>query len=436
MRKSKSVILAFILLTVIISSCSKKTIEPQPSDTNPVITTPETPVVNYVTAEPRRSLPYTLITIKGKNFGTEAQYIKVEFNGATTTAFSALPNQITVEVPRLAKTGKISVTAFGVTSTTAEDFVVLSATQSSFAGSTGGRITGDALGNIYVLEGNVINKISASGTSSVFFKLDANSYRSLSNFTLDANGNLFVAFDSNQIYKITPAGVATVFAGSGLSYSAIDGTGTAAGFFQIRSMVADAAGNVYVGDLGRIRKITAGGVVTTLVGNGNVSGSYTTGFADGPAGTARVAVTYGMVVDADGGLYIDDHRSIRKVSADGAVTTIAGNGTAGFVDSWNIAAQFYSPTAMAFDSNGNLFILDNQVSGSTYVYSIRMMSKSKYVSTFMKTTVAASTLNPPYLNGVIGTATTLNPISLTFDAVGNLYVLNAGVGLISKIVFN
>jgi sugar lactone lactonase YvrE len=116
---------------------------------------------------------------------------------------------------------------------------------------------------------------------------------------------------NNRIRKISSDGVVTTLAGSGTSGFA-DGTGTAARFYSPYGVAVDSGGNVYVADSGnaRIRKISSGGVVTTLAGGG------TSGFADGTGMAARFNLPYGVAVDSAGNVYVGDYLffRIRKIS--------------------------------------------------------------------------------------------------------------------------
>ena len=148
---------------------------------------------------------------------------------------------------------------------------------------------------------------------------------------IDTAGNLYVADGENhRIRKVTPEGVVSTLAGSGStgceSGGFADGEGNSARFHHPCGIAMDAAGNLYVADTynNRIRKVTPEGVVSTLAGSKR-------GFADGEGSAARFYVPSGIAIDAAGNLYVADegnHR-IRKVTPGGVVSTLAGGGEGG-----------------------------------------------------------------------------------------------------------
>jgi hypothetical protein len=235
---------------------------------------------------------------------------------------------------------------------------------------------------------------------------------------LDAAGNLYVADNFNHaIRKVTPEGVVTTLAGTGAAGNT-DGNGSVAKFRNPSYLAVDDQGNVYVSDSGnhRIRKITPAGVVSTLAGS-------TVGRVNGTGTATKFSDPRGLVFDAAGNLYVadSDNRSIRMITSAGVVTTIAGNGVAGYVDATGTNARFDDPTGLAIDGAGNLYIADN------HNRRIRKMTPAGVV-----TTIAGSgTIGTA--NGT-GTAASFNALEgLALDAAGNLYVADPGTHRIRKI---
>ncbi len=171
----------------------------------------------------------------------------------------------------------------------------------------------------------------------------------------DVSGNVYVCdADNHRIRKITPAGVVTTLAGSTQGFA--DGTGAAAQFNFPQGIVVDASGNVYVADYNnhRIRRITPAGVVTTLAGSG-VPGS-----ADGTGVAAQFDQPTGLALDTTGKLYIADrgNNRIRMLwLTNGGVQTIAGS-TMGYTDAAGTLAQFNRPQGLVVDASGNIYVSD------------------------------------------------------------------------------
>src|SRR5438094_666299 len=155
------------------------------------------------------------------------------------------------------------------------------------------------------------------------------------------------------------AGITTVV-GSVAGFSGDGGLATAAQLYGTQGVAVDAAGNLYIFDEGsaRVRKVTPAGIISTIAGNG------TRGFnGDGGPATAAQVNPSGLAVDAAGNLYIAGSARVRKVTPDGIISTVAGNGTPGFSGDGGPAtsAQLNGPAALAVDAVGNLFIADNNV---------------------------------------------------------------------------
>lgn len=221
----------------------------------------------------------------------------------------------------------------------------------------------------------------------------------------DSLGNFFIADSGNKrIRKMSADGNVTTFAGSTTGNT--DATGIAAQFNTISAIAIDSADNIYVSDYGNysIRKITPQGVVTTLAGG-------TSGNTDGQGTAARFAKPWGIVIDKTNNLYVtdSDNHNIRKITPSGQVTTIAG-GVQGYADGNGLSAQFYIPRDIVIDSKNNLYVADSINN------SIRKISTNGDVTTFAGSTTAGST------DGIGSSAAFFVPYSLCIDSKDSLYV--------------
>ncbi|AHJ99022.1 hypothetical protein Hsw_3427 [Hymenobacter swuensis DY53] len=282
----------------------------------------------------------------------------------------------------------------------------------------------DNQGNVYVADtgNNCIRKITptgevttlAGGSAEGFVNGPAASARFYGpiDVALDGGGNLLVADYANHcIRKITPAGVVSTFAGTGVA-GYTDGNASKAQFNGPSGLTVDEQGTVYVADGENycIRKITAAGIVSTLAGNG------TRGFADGPGSTAQFRGPEGLVLDRKGTLYVADFAGyrIRKVTTNGTVSTVAGTGIRGYADGAGNTAQFAAPTGVTFDSQGNLYVADT---GNNCV---RKITPAGEVST------VAGTRTMGFADGTVDKAQFINPSGLTIDTKGTLYLTEYG----------
>jgi RHS repeat-associated protein len=242
-----------------------------------------------------------------------------------------------------------------------------------------------ATGIITTIAGNGTAGFSGDGGPATSAKLDLPSA-----IALDSAGNLYIADTQNdRIRKVTlSTGIITTVAGSGngsVFFSGDGGAATSASLYYPQGVALDAAGNIYISDGNnqRIRKVTiATGIITTIAGNG------TQGYAGdgGPATSASFYYPQGIAVDGAGNVYIADqsnHR-LRKITAStGTITTIAGNGTAGFSGDGGPAtsAELY-PYDIALDAAGNIYVPDT---GNTRIRVIGQINPAKSTPTLALT---------------------------------------------------
>jgi|GEM_PF-6169177 len=245
------------------------------------------------------------------------------------------------------------------------------------------------------------NYASVDGTG-----LGANFYMP-DDIVLDASGNMYVSdFGSNKIRKITPIGVVTTLAGSGVTGSA-NGNGLNASFNHPRGLAIDATGNVFVADRDNnvIRKITPSGDVTTYAG----SGAW--GSTNGASGNARFNSPNGVAVDASGNLFVTDGNNnlIRKIDTNGNVSSFA---------------SVANPFGIAIDAASNLYVTDRD---NNLVHKI---ASNGVVTTLAGTGVSGSADGP-------GLSASFNyPSGITVDASGNVYVADKSNNKIRKIAPN
>jgi sugar lactone lactonase YvrE len=308
----------------------------------------------------------------------------------------------------------------------------------------------DASGNIFIADqsNNRIRKVSTSiittiaGNGIYGYTGDGGAATSSELYNpqglaLDASGNIFIADTyNNRLRKVTVStGIITTVAGNGTQGSIGDGGAATAAELSLPMGVAlDASGNIFIVDQGsnKIRKVTVStGIITTVAGNG------TQGYSgDGGAATsAQLQFPKSVALDASGNIFIADggNNRIRKVTVStGIITTVAGNGTQGFSGDGGVAtaAELHSPSGVALDASGNIFIADQ--------FNNRI--RKVMVSTGIITTVAGDgTLGFSGDGGAATSAQLQFPQSIAVDASGNIIIadvnnnririVNAAVGI-------
>jgi sugar lactone lactonase YvrE len=283
------------------------------------------------------------------------------------------------------------------------------------------KITPD--GNVTTIAGAkvVINEIEYPLATSVDGTGTEASFNTPMGVAVDNDGNIFVAEQfSSKIRKITPAGVTTTFAGSGIQ-GMDDGIGTAASFSQPIAVALSNDGNtLFVADYinNVIRK-----VITSTAEVSIFAGTGASGSDDGAGTTASFNGATGLVVDAAGNVFVADqsNNKIRKITAAGVVSTFAGSGNEGAADGQGTAASFNSPTGIAIDGAGNLYVADQ------YNYSIRKITPTGLVSTI------AGNGTDGAVNGLGSEASFSSPTGVAVDSKGNLYVADGFNHSIRKI---
>lgn len=311
----------------------------------------------------------------------------------------------------------------------------------------------DSLGNLYIADLNnyrirkVTNQVvpavpsqiitTIAGTGSASFGGDGGTATSATlnlpyAVAVGSNGDVYLADRNNQrIRKINSSGIISTIAGNGIgTFSGDGGLATSASISNPYAIATDASGNIYFADWGnnRIRKIATNGIITTVAGNG------TAGFSgDGSAATsASLNSPTGLCIDTSGNIYIADYGNnrVRKVSKNGIITTVAGNGIIGFSGDGSIAtsANFYNPYDVAVDVAGNLYIAD------FLNHRIRKVSTNGIITTIAGSGATGSGNGSFTGDGSLATSATLHgPTRLALDTSLNIFIADYANHRIRKI---
>jgi sugar lactone lactonase YvrE len=293
-------------------------------------------------------------------------------------------------------------------------------------------VTVDAAGNIYIADNsnNRVRKVSTTGiittvagTGTAGYSGDASAaitakLNGPSGVAVDAAGNVYIADQLNhRIRKVDLSGIINTVAGTGTGGYTGDGSSAISAQLNYPSDIAlDTIGNLYVCDYSNscIRKVDTSGIITTFAGTG------TAGFSgdDGPASAARLSYPNGIKTDRYGDLIIADqyNNRVRIVYADGTITTIAGDGVAGFSGDGGpaLAAKLYNAAGVAVNNAGDLFIADR---GNNRIRKMQAVLATPQIA---KNTSALSVYpNPAHNNITVQTANTTGiSQAVLFDMAG------------------
>jgi uncharacterized protein (TIGR03437 family) len=287
----------------------------------------------------------------------------------------------------------------------------------------------DSSGNIYFVENgdSVVRKVTVStgvittiaGNATAGYSGDGSTAtKAQMNFptggAMDSSGNIYIADSLNhRIRKINGGTISTIAGNGGLSYSGDGGPATSAQLNAPEGVAVDSSGNFYIADTFNnvVRKVSASGAISTFAGNG------TAGYGgDGGAATAaQLNRPQGIAVDSGGNVYVADSQNarIRKITPGGSISSVAGNGTPGYGGDGAAAtaAQLYVPTGVAVDSAGNLYIADFT------------NNRVRKVSGGIITTVVGNGLAGYSGDGGPAASARVNgPVSVAVDSAGNLYI--------------
>jgi uncharacterized protein (TIGR03437 family) len=304
----------------------------------------------------------------------------------------------------------------------------------------------DANHNIYIADkdndrirvissSGVIKTIAGSSTAEVYSgdgkTADKASLYEPNGIAFDSSGNLYIADTGNHVVRKVDHSTNIISTVAGNNYSAYSGDGAAATSANLSypsSLAFDSAGNLYIADTNNdcIRKVNSSGIISTFAG----MCSYPLYQGDGgPATSAKLNKPYSIAFDAQGNLYIADteNECIRVVTTDGIINTYAGacaneNASEGWVDGPASEARFYSPSGIAIDAAGSIYVADK---GNCV---IRKIAPGGTVAT-----IAGNTY-PTYTAGPSGLAASLYfPLGLALDSSGNVYVADSQNDLVREL---
>jgi|SRR5580658_5699557 hypothetical protein len=355
MNRSNYLRFASLSLTIaVLFACSKSA-----SPVNTHSSTPPDTTSSGGTTPPAKKWIVTTLAGSGTAGFANGDTTQAEFNNLQGIA---VDNQGNVYVGDVGNASIRKITPAGTVSTYANDAI---SNPSLLFGNIAG-IAIDQQNNIYDIEYNVVRKTQSPANTSLFAGQLLEGFQDgmgasadfnlIFNLAIDAGGNLYVPdYDMSNDYhlrEISPAGQVTTL-------TLQDNTGVTGNglpnYHYLYAIAVNPLGGLYVTSNGNnmIKKIDAQGNVTVFAG-------WTIGFTNGPGNTALFGTITGMACDTTGNLYVADatNNAIRMVTPAGVVSTIAGNGTAGYLDGDSTATKFNNPFGITVDKNGIVYVTD------------------------------------------------------------------------------
>jgi sugar lactone lactonase YvrE len=434
--------LAFIIISTVCLSCGDS-----PSPAPPVAGGNEAPELTGFT--PAMGKKGTIIKIQGKHFGSDASKVLLQINGLKAVVNAVTDTEITAVVPGKCGLGKLALTVNSkeVTSETAFRYLY-TATTSYFSGGEAGYEDGtpqkSKFGTLYNIATNVegimfaadlgncmVRRIETDGSTSTVvgsphsgFK-DGKGDQALMKFPigieLTPDGSIYIADHQNHaIRKVSPDRMLTTVTGHPERPGLVDGNLATARFKAPYGVKLDQMGTLWICDTenGVIRKVSREGQVSTFAGS-------TPGYADGKLLEAKFYMPSYLNFDIKGNVFIADKHNhcIRKITADGMVTTFAGTPTKnGYRDGEAGQAMFNQPCNIQIDKLGNLYVND------LWNHCIRLVYPDGYV-----TTLAGKGGIEGYKEGTGENVLFKHPQGCTLDKDGNLFVTDSANQRIRKL---
>lgn len=315
----------------------------------------------------------------------------------------------------------------------------------------------DSLGNLYIAENDrsVVRKVDTGGIITTiagnYQHFDGYAgdggpateaeFNGITSLAVDSQNNLYISDTGNSVVrKVDTNGIVTTVVGNGIpGYSGDGGPATSAQLNTPLGLAFDPHGNLLIADglSWTVRKVDTSGIISTIAGNG-FEGYEGDG---GPATSAEFSYPAGLTVDQSGNIYISDPypyytgtspldmNVIRKVDAEGIVTTYAGNGYAGYAGDGNAPAdaKLYFPYGLATDSAGGLYIADLGNNVVRYVETIPPPKTAVATPTFTPSPGSYSSLQSVFINDSMPNAEILYTLDGTAPTTNSLVYFNQAI---------